>query len=245
MKNILMSFWFWGLVLAVFVALILYEEDLTQKATSEYVRYKMGMEKVNWSQIEAGFEHARMYANTVSMENNKSHMKAQSVETIFFRESEPDWNGKLTSLEGLKNPMEAKFWGDVRAWNTDNERLKTEELRYFFNRKELRTDQPITIWKDGTVTTGVGLTYNTETKNAEILSNVKIRIWEEKKSTHQLENEDEKKAELAKSTGLPIAPPIEDLLKFSPIIVDENSSEIVSDDSKTTAIEEPNEDTEL
>lgn len=222
MKRIFLSFWFWGILLSIFIALILWEETLGQSVKSEYIRRRMTMTDVNWSQIEEGFEQARMYADFVDMENNRNNMNAKDIRAVFFKEEDENWLGRLISERAVRNPFETKFWGDVRMWNTDNERLRTEELRYFFSRNELNTRRPVTIWKDDMIITGNGLRYNTETKKAEILSDVKIRIWEDNKSSdkNSLATKEHKTKPITHISGVPVAPPPQDILNRPPKVIE-------------------------
>ena len=128
---------------------------------------------------------------------------------MFFKEEVATFTGRLIAASATKTPFEAKFWGDVRFWDTDNERMRTEEMRYLFNRKELSTQRPVTFWKDNAVLTGLGMTYNTENKEITINQQVVIRLWEdekEKEAPKQLTDKDP-------ISGLPIATPIENILE--------------------------------
>ncbi len=205
MKNILLSYWLWAAILIAFVTIIMWDDKL-EKATASYVKHRMVLKNVNFSQVEGGFEHARLYADICDMDDNQNNMNASNVRTIFYKQDQATWTGKLISERALKNPFEAKFWGDVRGWNTDNERIRSDELRYYFNRKELHTQKPITIWKDDAVLTGLGMRYNTTDKEAQILQQVVIRIWETASKTAKAGSE------LEQISGLPVAPPISQLL---------------------------------
>jgi hypothetical protein len=134
-------------------------------------------------------------------------MNASNVRTIFYKQEQATWTGRLISERALKNPFEAKFWGDVRGWNTDDERIRTDELRYYFNRKELHTQKPVTIWKGDAVLTGLGLRYNTQDKEAQINQQVVIRIWETASKTAKAGGD-----EHAQISELPVAPPLSQLL---------------------------------
>lgn len=215
MKSPFTGFWFWGVLLSIFVVIILWEEKLEKAVSETYQRHRMVLENVNWSQVEKGFEHARLYADSINMDDNHNNMDATTVKVIFFKEDIATWTGRLISERGLKNPFEAKFWGDVKAWNVDNERMKSDEIRYYFNRKEMHTQKPVTIWKDDTIITGLGMSYNVESKEARIFQQVKIQVWDHNASdTADPEVNDAKS--LAKLAGLPIAPPPSELL-FRPL----------------------------
>jgi len=205
-KNILMSFWFWGLLLAGFIAIILWDDKIEEGVKAAYVKHRMMLKDVNFSQVEGGFEHARMFADLCEMDDNQNNMDATNIRTIFYKQNVATWSGWLLAEKGLKNPFEAKFWGDVRAWNTERERIRTEEMRYYLNRKELHSQKPVTIWKDDAVITGLGMSYNTQTKEATINQQVVIRIWN--KNASQTANA----SESSMVNGIPAAPPIENLL---------------------------------
>lgn len=207
MKNLLVSYWFWGAILVLFVGIILWDDKIEEGIKQTYVKHRMVLKDVHFSQVEGGAEHARMYADLCDMDDNQNNMNAINVRTIFFKPEIATWTGILLSERGLKNPFEAKFWGDVRGWNSDNERFKSEEMRYFFNRKELHTQKPITIWKDDAVLTGLGFRYNTVDKEAQVNQQVVIRIWEQNASAT---------AAIDKGilvSPLPVAPPLSELLK--------------------------------
>ncbi len=205
-KNLLSSFWFWGFMLVAFVAIILWDDDVEENAKGNYVKHRMALDNVNVSQIENGFEHSRMYATQCEMDDSQSNMEANDIKVLFFKEEIATYTGHLIAASATKSPFEAKFFGNVRLWNTDNERMKTEEMRYLFNRKELSTQKPITAWKDNAVLTGLGMTYNTESQELTVNQQVVIRLWDEKKEPP--------KPVLDKDpmSGLPIAEPIEKIL---------------------------------
>jgi LPS export ABC transporter protein LptC len=228
MKNILLSYWLWAAVLVGFIVIILWDDKLEQGTTS-YVKHRMVLKNVNFSQVEGGFEHARLYADICDMDDNQNNMNASNVRTIFFKQDQATWTGRLISERALKNPFEAKFWGDVRGWNTDNERIRTDELRYYFNRKELHTQKPVTIWKDDAVLTGLGLRYNTVDKEAQINQQVVIRIWETASKTATTDDNPRQ------VNGLPVAPPISEIMiplniasSTAPANVTSNTSDVAS-----------------
>jgi len=230
MKNFLLSYWLWAIILTTFIVIILWDEGLEQ-ATS-YVKYRMVLKNVNFSQVEGGFEHARLYADICDMDDSQNNMNASNVRTIFYKQDQATWTGKLISERALKNPFEAKFWGDVRGWNSDNERIRTDELRYYFNRKELHTQMPVTIWKDNAILTGLGLRYNTRDKEAQINQQVVIRIWEAASKT----------TAVGAISELPVAPPLSQLLlplnnlsSAAPDLAASNSPDIASGSTSTIA----------
>jgi len=205
-KNFFLSYWLWTFVLAFFIGIILWDEKIEEGVKKAYIKHRMILKDVHFSQVEGGFEHARMYADICDMDDNQNNMNATNIRTVFYKKEVATWTGILLADRGLKNPFEAKFWGNVHGWNSDNERFKTEELRYFFNRKELHTQKPITIWKDDAVLTGLGFRYNTQDKEAQVNQHVVIRIWEEKASGTI-------EAATRIDTGVPVAPPLSEILK--------------------------------
>lgn len=182
MKAFLTSFWLWGIILTLFIAIILWDDTLQETVTNAYVKHRMVLTNVNFSQVDKGFEQAKMHAEVVDMDDNQNNMHATNVRTLFFKEDNASFTGTLLSDKALKNPFEAKFWGNIRGWSTDGDKIRTEELRYYFNRKELFTQKPVTIWKDNAVITGIGMRYNTQTKEAQINQQVMIRIWDQNAS---------------------------------------------------------------
>ncbi len=237
MKNIFSSFWFWGILLVTFIAIILWDDKYEEGAKGTYVKHKMTLDNVNFSQIENGFEHARMYATTCEMDDSQTNMEAKDIKVLFFKEDVATFTGRLIAASATKTPFEAKFWGDVRFWDTDNERMRTEEMRYLFNRKELSTQRPVTFWKDNAVLTGLGMTYNTERKEITINQQVVIRLWEEEKEKEPVKPMTDKDP----ISGLPIATPIENILgnmnSSSTVKIEEdnatNSQKIVASQSQT------------
>ncbi|GAB4271131.1 MAG: hypothetical protein Kow0029_08480 [Candidatus Rifleibacteriota bacterium] len=201
MKNFFTSFWTWGIILFGFIAIILWDDKLEETIKNNYIKHRMVLKNVNFSQVDKGFEQAKMFAETVDMDDNQNNMHATNVRTVFFKKDVATFTGYLLSDKALKNPFEVKFWGNLRGWTTDGDKIVTDELRYYFNRKELYTQKPVTIWKKNSVITGIGLRYNTETKEAQINQQVMIRIWNDKASDS---------AKIASETGvasLPVAPP--------------------------------------
>lgn len=220
-KNILLSFWFWSVLLVAFIVLILWDDDLEEGIKAEYIKHRMVLNDVNFSQVDKGFESARLYADTCEMDDNQNNMEADNVRVMMFKENIATWTGRLISEKALKSPFEAKFWGDVRLWNSDNERFRTEELRYYINRKEMHTQKPVTAFKDKVVVTGLGMSYFTETQELKINQQVVIRIWNDQK---------EKKVTGTEKKGMfngtmPIAPPIENILPKKLEIREEENKE--------------------
>jgi LPS export ABC transporter protein LptC len=224
-KNILLSFWFWSVLLVAFIVLILWDDDLEEGIKAEYIKHRMVLNDVNFSQIDKGFESARLYADTCEMDDNQNNMEANNVRVMMFKENVATWTGRLISEKALKTPFEAKFWGDVRLWNSDDERFRTEEMRYYINRKEMHTQKPITAFKDKIVVTGLGMSYFTETQELKINQQVVIRIWNEQKE----KKTDEKEEHNMFMGTLPVAPPIENILQ--------NKLEIRKEDKNKSGVE--------
>lgn len=224
-KNILLSFWFWSVLLVAFIVLILWDDDLEEGIKAEYIKHRMVLNDVNFSQIDKGFESARLYADTCEMDDNQNNMEANNVRVIMFKENVATWTGRLISEKALKSPFEAKFWGDVRLWNSDDERFRTEEMRYYINRKEMHTQKPVTAFKDKIVVTGLGMSYFTETQELKINQQVVIRIWNDQKE----KKADEKEEHNMFMGTLPVAPPIENILQ--------NKLEIRKEDKNKSGVE--------
>ena len=224
-KNILLSFWFWSVLLVAFIVLILWDDDLEEGIKAEYIKHRMVLNDVNFSQIDKGFESARLYADTCEMDDNQNNMEANNVRVIMFKENVATWTGRLISEKALKSPFEAKFWGDVRLWNSDDERFRTEEMRYYINRKEMHTQKPVTAFKDKIVVTGLGMSYFTETQELKINQQVVIRIWNDQKE----KKADEKEEHNMFMGTLPVAPPIEKILQ--------NKLEIRKEDKNKSGVE--------
>ncbi|MGM0600618.1 MAG: LPS export ABC transporter periplasmic protein LptC [Candidatus Rifleibacteriota bacterium] len=232
MKNMLTSFWLWGFLLVAFVSFILWDDSLQKKIAKSYLKHRMNLTNVNFSQVDNGFEQAKIFAETVNMDENQNNMNASTVKAYFFKKENASFTGTLLSEKALKNPFEIKFWGNIRAWTTDEDKLKTEELRYYFSRKELYTQKPVKIWKDNAVITGVGLRYKTESKEAHINQNVKIRIWNDNAS---------KSKDIAESnieTKMPEAPSADELLKISQIKNNSSESEKIGSISENLNTQE-------
>jgi LPS export ABC transporter protein LptC len=206
MKGFLTSFWLWGFILLVFIGIILWDDTLQEKVSQAYIKHRMVLKDVNFNQMDKGFEQAKMHAEIVDMDDNQNNMNATNVKTNFFKEDNASFTGTLYSDKALKNPFEVKFWGNIRGWSTDGDKIKTEELRYYFNRKELFTQKPVTLWKDNAVITGIGLRYNTENKEAQINQQVKIRIWDD------FEGKIPKAKAASPVREIPEAPPLSEIL---------------------------------
>ena len=169
--------WFWFLMLVIFLTIILYDKDLDKDVQSSYVKQKMRLADVHFSEMDQGFEQARIFADVVDMDDNQSNLVATNVRALFFDKLVATRSGELTSHSATKNPQEIVFFGDVKIHTTDRERLRSEELRYLTSRKEMYTPFPVTLWKDDTIITGRDLRYNMQTKEAALSRNVVIRIW--------------------------------------------------------------------
>lgn len=175
--NIFAKGWFWFLVLLVFLVIILKDDSLEKDLRSTYAKARMRLRQVHFSEIDQGFEHARLYAVEVDMDDSQTNMNATQVQTLFFDKQVATRTGQLVASWAFKTPFEARFWGDVRLRSSDGERLRTEELRYFFSRKELYTSMPVTIWKDNMIITGREFRFNTQTRAGSLERDVLIRIW--------------------------------------------------------------------
>lgn len=210
--KIMTSFKFWGALLAIFIVVILWDEDLSKKAEKTYKKQKMRMANVHFNQMDKGFEQARLYADFVDMDDHQNNMIASNVRTIMFKKDVATWSAILLSNQANKNPFEAKFWGNVRGHTSENESFKTEEFRYFLKRKELFTQKPITIWKDNSVITGKGFRYKTTVKEAQILQQVKIRIWDEIATAPSKVSSKTIEVKPTAVKTIPVAPPPSELL---------------------------------
>lgn len=169
--------WFWFLMLIFFLTLILYDKDLDKDLQSAYLKQKMHLTDVHFSEMDQSFEQARFYADVVEMDDGQNNMIATNVRGLFFDKLVATRSGELTSKSGSRNQHETMFWGDVKIHTTDRERMRTDELRFIPSRDELYTSFPVTIWKDDMVVTGKELRFNTKTREGGITSNVVIRIW--------------------------------------------------------------------
>ncbi|RCK81296.1 MAG: hypothetical protein OZSIB_2165 [Candidatus Ozemobacter sibiricus] len=181
--NIFAKGWFWFLVLLVFLVIILKDDSLEKDLRSTYAKARMRLRQVHFSEIDQGFEHARLYAVEVDMDDSQTNMNATQVQTLFFDKQVATRTGQLVASWAFKTPFEARFWGDVRLRSSDGERMRTEELRYFFSRKELYTSMPVTIWKDNMIITGREFRFNTQTRAGSLERDVLIRIWPAATST--------------------------------------------------------------
>ncbi|NLI76983.1 MAG: LPS export ABC transporter periplasmic protein LptC [Candidatus Riflebacteria bacterium] len=177
MRDFYTKGWFWFLVLMVFLIIILKDDDLEKDVQSKYQKARMKLTDVHFSELDQGFEHARMYADVVDMDDSQNNMNASRVRTLFFDKEVATRTGQLVASWAFKTPFEARFWGDVRMRSSDGQRMRSEELRYFFSRKELYTSMPVTIWKDDMIITGREFRYNTQDRTGSLERDVLIRIW--------------------------------------------------------------------
>lgn len=178
-----MTFWFWGIVFALFLGIIFWGEDIEKDVRSQYARQKMRLTNVKFDELDAGFEHATMYADVVDMDDSQSNMTASNIHAFFFDKMIATKTGELVASWGSKTPFEARFWGDVRLHTSTRERFRAEEIRYFFSRNEMFTAMPVTLWKDDMIITGRELRYNTQSKEGSLSRDVLIRIWETASAT--------------------------------------------------------------
>jgi len=183
MKEMLGQPWFWFLVLLTFLGVILWDDDFEKGVQSKYAKQKMKLTDVHFSEIDRGFEHARMYADVVDIDDSQNNMYATEVRSLFFDRKIATRTGELIASHAFKTPFEARFWGDVKMRSSDGERMRTNEMRYFFSRKEMYTSMPVTIWKDDMIITGSDFRFNTQTKAGSLNKDVLIRIWKSASST--------------------------------------------------------------
>ncbi len=141
------------------------------------------------------------------MDDNQNNMEAENIRVMMFKQEVATWSGRLIAEKAYKSPFEYKFQGDVRVWNSDNERFRTDEMRYFVSRKEAFTQKPVLMLKDNAVVTAVGMVYNTETKEIKLNDKVVIRIWNSEEKKQKMEDK-----KIESMTGLPVAPPLENIL---------------------------------
>ncbi|HEY9069673.1 MAG TPA: hypothetical protein VIV61_05415, partial [Candidatus Ozemobacteraceae bacterium] len=179
-----MTFWFWGLVFAGFLGIIFFSSsDLEKDVQSRYARQKMRLTNVRFDELEAGFEHATMYADVVDMDDSQNNMTASMIHAFFFDPLVATKTGELVASWGMKTPFEARLWGDVRLHTSTRERYRGEEMRFIFSRNEMFTSMPVTLWKDDMIITGRELRYNTKTKEGSLAREVLVRIWEPASAT--------------------------------------------------------------
>ncbi|HNV69567.1 MAG TPA: LPS export ABC transporter periplasmic protein LptC [Candidatus Ozemobacteraceae bacterium] len=176
MKGIFSSVGFWMLMLIIFLVVLMWRDDL-EEARTKYVKQKMRLTDVHFSEMDKGFEAVRFFADVVDMDDSQNNMIASRVRALFFDKQVATRSGELLASYAQRTPYEIRFWGDVRLHTTDRERFRAEEARYFQNRRELFTTCPVTIWKDDMIITGKELRYNTSTREGELRRDVLIRIW--------------------------------------------------------------------
>lgn len=176
MKGIFSSVGFWMLMLIIFLVVLMWRDDL-EEARTKYVKQKMRLTDVHFSEMDKGFEAVRFFADVVDMDDSQNNMIATNVRALFFDKQVATRSGELLASNAQRTPYEIRFWGDVRLHTTDRERFRAEEARYFHNRKELFTTCPVTIWKDDMIITGRELRYNTSTREGELKRDVLIRVW--------------------------------------------------------------------
>ncbi|MBI3038749.1 LPS export ABC transporter periplasmic protein LptC [bacterium] len=177
MKSIFSDFWFWLVMLLLFLGIIFRDSEFEKDVKSQYSKQKMRLNEVRFSELDQGFEHLRVYADVVDMDDFQNNFIASNVHGFFYDKLVATRTGEFTAESAAKNPYEARFWGDVKLHTSDNERLRTEELKYFISRKEIYTDCPVTIWKDSMIVTGREFRFNTQTKEGHLQKDVLIRIW--------------------------------------------------------------------
>ena len=186
MKKVFSSLGLWLTLLFLFIGFFLWRDDLDTEARTKYVKQKMHMTDVNFSEMDKGFEAVRFFADVVDMDDSQNNMIASTVRALFFDKLVATRSGELMASFAQRTPYEIRFWGDVRLHTTDRERFRAEEARYFQTRKELYTTCSVTIWKDDMVITGKELRYNTNTREGELRRNVLIRIWPSASGTGSL-----------------------------------------------------------
>ena len=175
--NIFSKLWFWFVLLIIFLTIIMYDFDWEKEWKTSYQRAKMLLYDVHFSEIDQTFEHVRVFADSVDMDDSHSNMVASNVRALFFDKEVATRSGELLASAATKTPQEVKFWGDVRIFTTDNERMRSDELRYYVDRKDIYVPASVTLWKDDMIITGNELRMNTQTKEGVISRNVVIRIW--------------------------------------------------------------------
>lgn len=183
MKALLNSIWFWMFVLLLFLVVIFHDSELEKDAQSKYVKERMLLHEVHFSEMDKGFEHLRIFADDLDMDDTQTNMIATHVRAVMFDRAIATKTATLTASSAFKNPYEIRFVGDARIVTSENERLRTEELRYFLSRKELFSSSPVTIWKDDMILTGRNLTYETQTHEGYLKNDVLIRIWKNASQT--------------------------------------------------------------
>ncbi|MBF0498617.1 MAG: LPS export ABC transporter periplasmic protein LptC [Candidatus Riflebacteria bacterium] len=199
MKSIFSNIWFWLAVLILFLAVIFRDSDLEKDAASKYIKGKMKLTDVHFSEMDKGVESARVFADEVEMDDMQTNMVATHVHALFFdkqnasgtteqvatgtAEQVATKTADLTASSATKNPYEIRFFGDARLRTSENERLRADELRYLISRKEIYTSCPVTIWKDDMVLTGKELRFNTENREGDLKRDILIRIWKKASET--------------------------------------------------------------
>ncbi|MFZ5950502.1 MAG: hypothetical protein ACOYXC_07340, partial [Candidatus Rifleibacteriota bacterium] len=104
MKTFFTSFWFWGILLVTFIVIILWDDKIQETVINSYIKHRMILTDVNFSQVEKGFEEAKMHAEIVDMDENQNNMNAVNVRTLFYKRDNASFTGTLLAEKALKNP---------------------------------------------------------------------------------------------------------------------------------------------
>lgn len=166
----------WAIVLLMFLTFFYYDRDFGEVKT-KYVKQRMRLTRVHFSELDGPFESVRVFADHVDMDDNQSNMLASGVKAIFYDRDIATRTSLLVSLNAVKNPFESRFWGNVRLRSTDLEKLDCNELRYFPSRKEIFTQDPVRMVRGNAIITGVELRMNTETKTGTLDRNIRIEVY--------------------------------------------------------------------
>jgi len=102
--------------------------------------------------------------------------KAQDIRIVYWKNGRP--GSTLTAKRGfVKSDTHAiRAEQDVVVVSEDGVVLRTERLNWNHQLGKMDTDQPVTVERDGSVLTGVGLRADSGLRQVEILANVQIKV---------------------------------------------------------------------
>jgi LPS export ABC transporter protein LptC len=118
----------------------------------------------------------KFFARAAQIYEKSNTAKAQDIKIIYWRGGHP--SSTLTARRGFvkTDTNDIRAEENVVMVSQEGVVLRTERLLWNHQLGRLSTDLPVTVERQGSVLTGVGLTADSELKHVEILSHVKINV---------------------------------------------------------------------
>ncbi len=144
-----------------------------QKVSNE--KADMSLEKIRLVEDKHGRKTWELEARTVQQSNDDNIMILDEPKVTYYTEE-----GKIIIVTGTKGKVkqdskDMELTGNVKLTSSDGYTLRTNSLRYFHQKKEVTTADPVVIEGDQMHLVGQGMHVDLETQTLKVLNRVKTQ----------------------------------------------------------------------